>query len=84
MEPVSNLKRQVNEVDLDQCIICQSEKTDKLRIGGAQGIETIRCAQELLKKNDNSNRDSILGLSNVTTIICSGTVGVAQHFQVKL
>ena len=53
MEPMSQLKRPVLDINYEQCIIFQAEKKDKLRPSGKQGLDSLKEAvQERLKRND--------------------------------
>lgn len=61
MEPISTLKRNANEITINECLVCQHEKLDdKLYNGSAQGLQTLKDrARERLKKNDIERRLSI-------------------------
>ena len=59
MERLTSLKRQAHEINYTKCIICQTDKSDKLRAGSVQGYDRImQCAHERHKKKDIDNRDS--------------------------
>ena len=60
METNVTLKRPSDEIDPEKCLICQTDKGEKLRSGTPQGIKAVKeAAQERLKRNDTKNRDSI-------------------------
>lgn len=60
MEAVGSLKRTVHSIALEECLICQETKNEKLSKGRQQGFDTIKgAAQTREKLCDRDNQPAI-------------------------
>ena len=60
MEAIANLKQGSDDIDIGKCLICQAEKSEKLRSCMPQGIKAVKeAAKERAKRKNAKNRDTI-------------------------